>query len=141
MMSRDLVITPTLSIPAEELRWHAVRSGGPGGQNVNKVSTKVELRFRVIDGMLPGPVQRRLAESAGHRMNAEGELSISCDETRSQLQNLERAREKLATLVRAALKPPRPRRPTRPTRASVARRLDAKARNKAKKSERRRTPE
>lgn len=133
----DLAVTPSLIVPEAEIRWVAVRSGGPGGQHVNKVSTKVELRFRVADSSLPEPVRERLAHLAKGRINADGDLVITSDETRSQTQNLERARDKLASLIRSALQPPRPRRPTRPTRASVARRLEAKARIKARKAERR----
>lgn len=136
-MAELLPITPDLHVPGHELRWHAVRSGGPGGQNVNKVATKIELRFCVQQSSLPEPVRLRLMERARHRVTADGELVIVCDETRSRAQNLERARCKLAELIRGALPPPKQRRKTRPTRASVARRLDAKARLKAKKAARR----
>lgn len=135
-MAEDLQITPWLCVPAQELRWQAVRSGGPGGQNVNKVATKVELRFRVSPSSLPDAVRARLAERARTRIAADGDLVIVCDETRSQTQNLQRARAKLAELIRSALQPPRPRRATRPTRASVARRLNEKARRKEKKAAR-----
>ncbi len=136
-MAEPLPITPGLHLPAHELRWQAVRSGGPGGQNVNKVATKIELRFCVQRSSLPEPVRLRLAERVRNRITADGDLVIVCDETRSQTQNLERARGKLAELIRGALPPPKQRRKTRPTRASVARRLDAKARLKEKKAARR----
>ena len=137
-MAEDLQVTPTLRLPAHELRWQAVRSGGPGGQNVNKVATKIELRFRVLQSSLPEAVRLRLAERVRNRMAADGDLVIVCDETRSQAQNLERARGRLAELIRGALQPPRRRRATRPTRASVTRRLEDKARHKEKKAARQR---
>lgn len=133
----DLPITPTLSVPGHELRWYAVRSTGPGGQNVSKVATKVELRFSVAESSLPGGVRQRLAARERNRINAAGELVLSSDETRSQTQNLALVRQRLAELIREALVPPKRRRPTRPTRAAVARRLEAKSHQKQKKAARR----
>lgn len=137
-MAADLLVTPTLSIPAAELVWTAMRSSGPGGQNVNKVSTKVELRFDFeASACLPGPVKARLARLAAGRLDAEGRIVITSQATRFQAQNLEDAREKLASLIRSALVAPKRRRPTRPSRASKERRLDSKRRTSEKKRGRR----
>ena len=137
-MATDLVVTPTLTIPAAELVWTAVRSSGPGGQNVNRVSTKVELRFDFETcAVLSGPVKARLGRIAAGRLDAEGRIVITSQATRFQAQNLEDAREKLAGLIRAALVAPKRRRPTRPTRGSKERRLDTKRRTSEKKKDRR----
>ena len=133
----DLHVTDALTLPSAELEWTAVRSGGPGGQNVNKVSTKVELRFDLRNTVvLPVAVRVRLTNLARGRLDADGRVLIICDETRSQLQNLERARARLAELVRAALVRPKVRRPTRPTRGSNERRLNEKRHAGVKKAQR-----
>jgi ribosome-associated protein len=122
-----LTVTSNLVIPGEELAWTAVRSGGPGGQNVNKVATKVELRFHVEASVLLSPaVKARLLARAAGRLDAEGRIVIVADETRSQSRNLELARERLAELVRAALVAPKQRKKTRPSRGSKERRLEHK---------------
>ncbi len=137
-MSDDLVIQPGVVLPASELSWTAVRSGGPGGQNVNKVATKVELRFDLPATRALSPeVCARLSRLAAGRLDAEGRILITSQVTRNRAQNLEDAREKLALLVRAALRPPKRRRPTRPTRASKQRRLEDKRRQSDKKRTRR----
>jgi ribosome-associated protein len=134
----DLVVSHALTLPSAELVWTAVRSGGPGGQNVNKVSTKVELRFDLRHSVvLTASVKARLAARERGRLDAEGRLLIVCDETRSQPRNLELARERLAELVRAALVKPKVRRPTKPTRASKERRLSSKRHEGEKKASRR----
>jgi ribosome-associated protein len=138
-MSEPLTVTSSLLIPGEELEWTAVRSGGPGGQNVNKVATKVELRFDpAASAVLGAAVKARLLARSRGRLDAQGRLLITCDETRSQARNLELARARLAELVRAALVAPKKRRATRPTRASRERRLEAKRQVADKKRERKR---
>lgn len=124
-----LHVTDAIAIEDWELVEQFVRAGGPGGQNVNKVSTAVELRFEAERSPnLPDPVKRRLKRLAGRRWTQEGAVVIQVAETRSQARNREIARERLAELVRRAAEKPRRRVPTRPTLASKRRRLDAKKR-------------
>jgi ribosome-associated protein len=131
----DLHVTPTLIVPSSELEWTAVRSSGPGGQNVNKVSTKVELRFDFAQSRVLGVAVRvRLATLAKSKLDAEGRLLVSSDETRSQSQNLELARERLAALLRAALVVPKPRKKTKPSRGAKERRLNTKRLQSEKKA-------
>jgi ribosome-associated protein len=136
-MPEDLFVTDDVVIPASDLRFEAVRASGPGGQNVNKVSTKVSLRFDLdACGTLSGPAKERLRRLARNRLDAGGRVVVVSQATRNQAQNLQDAREKLAALIREALSPPRPRRPTRPSTASKRRRLEEKRRQSEKKSRR-----
>ncbi|MCC1491248.1 alternative ribosome rescue aminoacyl-tRNA hydrolase ArfB [Cognatishimia sp. F0-27] len=120
-------ITDTISIEDWELTEQFIRASGPGGQNVNKVSTAVELRFEADRSPnLPGPVKARLRRLAGRRWTKDGALVLQVDETRSQARNREIARTRLAELIRKALEKPKRRIPTRPTLGSKKRRLKEK---------------
>jgi ribosome-associated protein len=126
-MSEPLEIKPDLTLPAADLLVAAVRSSGPGGQNVNKVASKIELRFDLAGtAALDGAVKERLRALARNRLDAEGRILIISQKTRDQQKNLEDAREKLKALVLEALTPPKPRRPTRPGRGAIERRLTEK---------------
>jgi len=139
-VEQDLVIAnafggdETLVIPADELSWTAVRSAGPGGQNVNKVASKVDLRFDLEGSRaLTDAVKQRLRRIAAARLDAEGRIAIVSQSARTQTRNLELARERLVELVRAALIPPKPRRKTRPSKASKRRRIaDKRQRSETK---------
>ena len=110
-------ITPSLSINESELQFDFVRASGPGGQNVNKVSTAVQLRFDLAHSVsLPEDVKARLAKLAGRRLTADGELQLIARRYRTQEQNRADALGRLVTLVQKAAEAPRPRRRTRPTR-------------------------
>ena len=129
-----LHITDEVTIADWELSESFIRSSGPGGQNVNKVSTAVELRFDVARSpSLPEPVRERLMRLAGRRLTQDGVLVLFARAHRSQVRNREAALEALLDLIRRAAVPPVPRRATRPTLASKKRRLEAKTRRGAVK--------
>lgn len=122
-------ITPTIAINESELEEKFIRSSGPGGQNVNKLSTAVQLRFDVRRSpSLPNDVAIRLARLGGRRMTADGVLVITAQSHRTQERNRQDALDRLIELIRAAAVRPKPRRPTKPTAASRHRRLESKKR-------------
>ena len=123
----DLQVTLGIVIPDDELEEHFVQASGPGGQNVNKVATAVQLRFDARGSSVLSPeVKERLLALAGSRATRDGVIIIDARRHRTQERNRDDARERLVELVRRALETPRPRRPTRPTRASMRRRLESK---------------
>ena len=122
----QLPITETLALDEREFEERFVRASGPGGQNVNKVATAVELRFDIAASTLPADVKTRLKTIAGSRLTSEGVLLIDSREYRTQAQNREAARERLVALIVQATKRPRKRTATKPSRAAKERRLDSK---------------
>lgn len=141
-MSEDLELRPGLVVPGAELRIEAVRSGGPGGQNVNKVASKIVLRFAPLASKAFDDAQRaRLEERLAGRLNAEGELVLHASTQRERLRNLEEARARLAGILLGALARPKKRVATRPTRGSKRRRLDGKRRRGEVKRARRGRPD
>jgi ribosome-associated protein len=133
-----LVVNERVTIPAGDLTFTATRSSGPGGQNVNKVSSRVELRFD-LEGThaLASPTKERLRIIAKSYLDGEGRIFIRSERTRDRLKNLADAREKLRLMIVAALTVPKKRRATKPTYGSTMRRLDTKSRQGDKKRARR----
>jgi ribosome-associated protein len=136
-MSDPIQVAATVRVPAEAIAMKAVRSGGPGGQNVNKVSSKIELRIRMeaIEG-LGSDALERLRHAVRNRLDADGRWMIVSEKTRDQAKNLEDARAKAVQVIADALVAPIPRRPTRPTKGSKTRRLDGKRMAGEKKRQR-----
>jgi ribosome-associated protein len=129
-----LIISATVLIPDNDLSFSAIRSPGPGGQNVNKVATAVQMRFDLANSQaLDAAVKQRIRARAGHRLNEDGTLLFVARAHRSQERNRADAMERLRQLILASLQPPRPRKATRPTRASKERRLVGKAQQQRRK--------
>jgi ribosome-associated protein len=124
-----IVVTDSVRVPAAALTMRAVRASGPGGQNVNKVASKVDLRVDLdaIEGLAES-ARHRLRALAGRRLDADGRLLVTSQATRDQARNLEDAREKVRALVTAALHEPKRRRASRPTPAARERRIESKKR-------------
>ena len=131
-------INEQIRLNEEELALRFIRASGPGGQNVNKVATAVQLRFDVTRSpSLPEATRQRLLRLAGARMDNEGVLVLTAKRFRTQERNRQDAIERLVRLIRKAAIPPKPRRETKPTRASRVRRLEAKRRRSETKQARR----
>lgn len=125
-----------LTVPDEELEFIALRASGPGGQNVNKVATAVQLRYDIRRASLPEPLRERLLARKDARLSREGVLIIKAQRFNSQEKNREDAKRRLLALIEAAAAIPTPRKPTRPTRASRERRMESKLRNSRLKAQR-----
>ena len=132
----SLEISNYISIPDEEIRFRAIRAQGAGGQNVNKVSTAIHLRFDVQSSSLPERYKQKLLELNDQRLNAEGQIVIKAQRYRSQEKNRADALARLAELIRDAVKVEKRRRPTKPTRGSKQRRMDKKTRRGKLKTQR-----
>jgi ribosome-associated protein len=136
-----ITITPTISIDDSEIELHFVRASGPGGQNVNKVSTAVQLRFDVGNSpSLPGDVRTRLIRLAGRRVTQDGILIIEARQFRTQERNREDAIKRLVELIRQATQKPKPRRKTKPSRAAKEKRIEGKKQRSNIKKMRRTVP-
>jgi len=134
-----LFVRPGLVLPEDELREDATRAGGPGGQNVNKVATRITLRWQAATSRaLDEETRERVLQRLAHRLTRAGEIVVHASASRSQVENRRAARERLAELLRQALARPRERKASRPTRASKLRRLEHKQRRSTTKQRRQR---
>ncbi len=132
-----MIIEPDIVIPDEELEWKFIRSSGPGGQNVNKVASAVQLRFLLARNVtLPVSVRNRLRRLAGQKLIDDGSILIKAMSERSQDQNRRAALARLEAMIRAAMVEPKIRKKTRPTKASKERRIDSKKRRGLTKQQR-----
>jgi ribosome-associated protein len=133
-----LEVNSTIRIPLDEFEWSFARSGGPGGQNVNKVASKAVLRWNLAGSpSIPDEVKTRFCERFPSRITTQGELVLASELTRDQGRNREDCLEKLAAMVRAAALRPKVRRPTKPSKASKRRRVEGKRHQSARKASRR----
>jgi ribosome-associated protein len=123
-----LQITPQVALPDDELEWQAIRARGAGGQNVNKVSSALHLRFDIRASSLPDPVKQRLLAMRDHRISGDGIVIIKAQRFRTQEKNRTDAAQRLSALIRSACQEPKRRKATRPTLASKKRRLEGKTR-------------
>ena len=137
-----LTVTPSLSINDDEIEEQFIRSSGPGGQNVNKVETAVQIRFDAANSTaISRDVFERLRAIAGNRMTRDGVIVLTARSHRSQDRNRKDARTRLAALIARALVPPKRRKPTKPSRAAKQQRLDAKKKRSLVKKSRRQRPQ
>ncbi|QGJ72255.1 Class I peptide chain release factor [Planctomycetales bacterium 10988] len=135
---RYLEVGHGIQIPMDELQFNFARSSGPGGQNVNKVNSKAQMRWQVLESdSLSEPVRNRLRRKFGNRINREGELILQSDRFRDQPRNVAECLDKLKTMIQEIATPPARRKPTAPSRASKRRRLENKRKLSEKKSQRR----
>jgi ribosome-associated protein len=137
-MARPLIVNAAITIPGAEFGVSYARSGGPGGQNVNKVNSKAVLRWQAVGSpSLPEGVRQRFLQHFGSRLTGDGEIVIASDEYRDQPRNLTACYDRLRAMLLSVATPPRRRIKTRPSRGAVERRLESKQRNSQKKQDRR----